>query len=71
VLEQQKSGETLRKVFVVKGDAAEQRLVKVGARKGSLLEVLDGLTEGERIVVRGQHELRGGDKIEVAKTAAN
>ncbi|MBN2358428.1 MAG: efflux RND transporter periplasmic adaptor subunit [Deltaproteobacteria bacterium] len=70
ILEQQKPGETLRKVFVVKGDAAEQRLVKVGARKGSLLEVLDGLGEGERIVVRGQHELRGGDKIEIA-TASN
>jgi len=70
VLEEQKPGETLRKVFVVKGDSAERRLVKIGARKGSLLEILDGLKEGERIVVRGQHELRGGEKIEVV-TAAN
>ena len=42
-----------------------RRLVKLGARKGAHYEVLEGLAEGERIVIRGQHTLKDGQKVEI------
>lgn len=71
ILEKQKPGEILRKAYVEKDGVVQRRLVRLGARKGSLFEVLEGLNEGERIVVRGQHQLKDGDKVEVVATAAN
>lgn len=66
ILDQQKPGEILRKAFVVDDQGiAHERIVRLGARKGSLYEVLDGLAEGERIVVRGQHGLKNGRKVEI------
>ena len=68
ILEQQKPGETLRKAFVVdEQGVAKQRLVRLGARKGAMLEVLEGLAQGERLVVRGQHGLRDGQKVQVVE----
>lgn len=66
LLKKQKEGEILRKAFVVdERNIARQRLVKLGARKGSYYEVLDGLAEGEKIVVRGQHGLKDGQKVKI------
>jgi RND family efflux transporter MFP subunit len=68
VLEQQKPNEVLRKAFVVDKDTvARQRIVKLGARKGSLYEVLDGLAEGDRLVVRGQHGLKDAQQVEIVE----
>jgi membrane fusion protein, multidrug efflux system len=68
ILEQQKPGEILRKAFVVDAEGtAKQRLVRLGARKGSLYEVLEGLSEGERLIVRGQHGLRDGQKVQIVE----
>ncbi len=66
LLKKQKEGEILRRAFVVDDqNIARQRLVKLGARKGSYYEVLEGLAEGERIVVRGQHGLKDGQTVEI------
>jgi len=66
ILEKQKPGEMVRKAFVIDGDSiAHERLVHLGARKGSLYEVLDGLSVDEKIVVRGQHGLKDGEKVEI------
>lgn len=66
ILEQEKAGEMLRKAFVVDGqNVAKQRMVRLGARTGSMLEVLEGLAEGDRLVVRGQHGLKDGQKVQV------
>ena len=66
LLKKQKEAEILRKAFVVDNqNIAKQRLVKLGARKGSYYEVLDGLAEGEKIVVRGQHGLKDGQKVKI------
>ena len=71
ILAQQKANEILRKAFVVEnGKLARRRLVKLGARKGSLYEVLEGLAEGEKIVVRGQHGLKEGQKVEIVTDEA-
>jgi multidrug efflux pump subunit AcrA (membrane-fusion protein) len=66
LLKKQKEGEILRRAFVVDDqNIARQRLVKLGARKGSYYEVLEGLAEGERIVVRGQHGLKDGQTVKI------
>ena len=72
LLEQQSGRDVLRRAFVVdEDDVARQRLVRVGARNGSLYQVLDGLLAGERVVVRGQHGLEDGERVEVVTAARN
>ena len=64
-------GPLLRRAYVVDGeDVARQRLVKLGAREGSLYHVLEGLSAGEKLVTRGQHGLEDGDRVEIATMAA-
>ena len=72
LLEAQQSGEVLRKAFVVsdKGLAIERRL-HLGARQGSVYEVLDGLAEGEQLIVRGQHGLKDGQAVEIVSGNAS
>ena len=51
-------------VFVVKGDVAERRQVTLGLRRPGYVEVLDGLLDGERVVVQGTFRLgRSGVKV--------
>lgn len=70
IIEQQKPDEVLRKAFVVDGEGvAHQKIVRLGARKGALIEVLDGLGEGERLVVRGQHGLKDGERVKIVEAA--
>jgi RND family efflux transporter MFP subunit len=58
----QSSGEA--KVLAVNGqNIVEERKVKLGAQGRSQVEVLSGLTEGERIIVGNQSQFRGGEKV--------
>ncbi len=52
-------------VFVVKTDRAERRAVSVGNATGDQMEVLSGVTAGERVVVEGPATLKDGDKVKV------
>jgi RND family efflux transporter MFP subunit len=52
-------------VYVVEGDTAEMRRITLGEPTGSRYEVLDGLREGESVVVRGNERLRPGDKVRI------
>jgi RND family efflux transporter MFP subunit len=52
-------------VYVVEGDTAEMRRITLGEPTGSRYEVLDGLKEGESVVVRGNERLRPGDKVRI------
>ncbi len=52
-------------VFVVNGETAQRRQVRVGGAVGGRVEVLDGLAAGERLVVRGAFNLRDGDRVRV------
>jgi RND family efflux transporter MFP subunit len=67
LLAQQKSSPVpLRRAFVVdEQSVAHERIVELGIRQGDTWEVLDGLEAGERLVVRGQHGLVEGQKVEV------
>ena len=81
LLIQQVAGESLRRVYVMKPDSTvESRVVKVGEQNGDIVQVYEGLKAGEKLIVRGQHSLRDGDRVRdmtgsgqtiVAKESAN
>jgi multidrug efflux system membrane fusion protein len=53
--------------FVVKGDAAEERILTLGMRTADgLVEVRDGLVPGDTLVVRGAEALRSGAKVKIS-----
>jgi len=57
-------------VFVVHDGKAEQRPVRTGLSNGGLVEILDGLTGDEQIVVVGQTGLKSGSPVEVVSLKA-
>ena len=66
IVKQQGSGQ--RTVYVLKDDdTAEVRLVTLGKFFDGQYEVLEGLSEGDRVVSKGQASLRAGVKVEVVK----
>ncbi len=52
-------------VFVVNADRVERRAVSVGDTNGDAVEVLSGVSAGERVVVEGPQTLKDGDKVKV------
>ena len=52
-------------VYVVKGDNAEMRTIVLGEATGGRIEVLDGLKDGEEVVIRGNERLQPGAKVRV------
>jgi RND family efflux transporter MFP subunit len=50
-------------VFVVREDRAERRAVRAGAAEGDQVEIVSGLTAGERIVVEGPAGLADGARV--------
>lgn len=56
--------EDQRTVYVVNSDnIVQQKLLETGAIDGDNIEVIKGLSEGERIVIGGQNKLRQGMKV--------
>ena len=52
-------------VFVLKDDRVERRAVRAGLETGDEVEVLSGLTPGERVVVDAPPQLKDGDRVRV------
>jgi RND family efflux transporter MFP subunit len=52
-------------VFVLHEQRLERRAVTAGAADGDQIEILSGLTAGERVVVEGPATLKDGDKVTV------
>jgi len=52
-------------VFVVHDDTVERRAVTTGADDGDQVEVVSGLTVGEKVVVDGPATMKDGDKVTV------
>ncbi len=50
-------------VFVIKDDAAERRAVRPGAAEGDQIEIVSGLSAGERVVVDAPPGLAAGSKV--------
>jgi len=58
----QNAGEV--RILVVNGqNIVEERKVKLGAQGKSKVEVLSGLTDGDRIIVGNQSQFRSGEKV--------
>ncbi|HEX8664074.1 MAG TPA: efflux RND transporter periplasmic adaptor subunit [Beijerinckiaceae bacterium] len=58
-------GEGLRHlIYVVKDNAVERRVVRIGQRQEGRVEVVDGLKPGETIVVRGVQRVRPGSAVD-------
>ena len=54
-------------IFVVEGNLARGREVKIGAKYGDMQEILAGLKEKEIVVIVGQNNLAEGVKVNVAR----
>lgn len=54
-------------VFVAREERAQRREVKVGQRRGSELEILDGLRVGDQLITSGAHFLRDNNPIRLAE----
>lgn len=52
-------------VFVARGETVERRTVATGLEDGGAVEVLAGLSAGERVVVEGPPALADGDRVDV------
>jgi membrane fusion protein (multidrug efflux system) len=50
-------------VFVVKGEVAEKRQVRMGQRRVGEVQVLEGLADGELVVTEGTQKLRDGAAV--------
>ena len=58
--------EDQRTVFVVDDDGVvSRRVLTIGFVNDNMVEVLDGLSDGDRIVTGGQNKLREGSKIKL------
>lgn len=57
------------KVFIIEGDRAKEREVKLGSKYGELMEIIDGVKEGEKIVAIGQQNLSEGMRVSVQQAA--
>ena len=61
---QQPASSTSEKfVWVVDGDVAHRAVIRTGISNGRSVEVLSGLTEGQKIVTKGASGLREGSQI--------
>ncbi len=52
-------------VFVVNDDVAKRRAVRVGSAQGEQIEIMSGVTAGERVVVGGPPDLAEGRRLTV------
>ncbi len=55
------------KLFVVEGDRAKERKVRIGRKYGELMEITEGLKAKETVVTVGQNNLMEGVLVNVAR----
>ncbi|MBM4161375.1 MAG: efflux RND transporter periplasmic adaptor subunit [Ignavibacteria bacterium] len=54
-------------VYVEKGGVAEERRLKLGARQGNMVEVLEGLNPGDHLIVGGYQKLANATPVFVTQ----
>ena len=52
-------------VFVVVEGRSKRRQVEMGLAEGSRVEITSGISEGEQVVIAGQHTLKDGEEVTV------
>ncbi|RPJ71334.1 MAG: efflux RND transporter periplasmic adaptor subunit [Acidobacteria bacterium] len=55
----------INRLFVLRGDRVEERVVKVGQSSGDLIEIRDGVSSGEQVAVSGLSGLADGARVRV------
>jgi hypothetical protein len=50
-------------VYVIRDDAAREIEVQLGAKIGDLVEVVKGVTAGEKVVMKPSGQLRDGSRV--------
>jgi len=55
-------------VFVLKEDRVERRAISVGLENGDQVEVISGVSAGERVLVDAPQTLKDGDKVKVQQS---
>ena len=53
-------------VFIADNNTAKKKVVKLGATSGGKIEVLNGLTNGDKLITQGASEVEDGDKIKIS-----
>ncbi len=61
------SNSDTRIVYVVKDGHAHVRQVTLGIQEGWLVQVVDGLSAGDEVIVIGQRNVHDGDKVNVVR----
>jgi membrane fusion protein (multidrug efflux system) len=54
-------------IFVVQDHIAKKRKITLGVKEDSKIEVLEGLQEGENVIIFGQQGLKDGTEVEIEK----
>jgi multidrug efflux pump subunit AcrA (membrane-fusion protein) len=55
------------KVFIVENGISKQKKIVVGNVYDDMIEVLQGLNEGEKVVVNGQNNLKNDYRVNVVE----
>jgi RND family efflux transporter MFP subunit len=53
----------VNKIFVLEGDHATERLVKLGLRDGTLVEIIEGVKLGDRVITTNMDRLHDGATV--------
>lgn len=56
-------------IFVIKDDTAERRVIRTGFTANGRIEVTEGLSDGEQVIVVGHTGLRDGSRVSVVNAA--
>ena len=56
-----------KRVFVVEDNTAFERIIETGIENDEKVEVISGLEENERLVIKGFETLRDKSKVKVLK----
>lgn len=62
-----KETEDKRFVFVAEGDKAVEKEVSTGLDTGAYIEIKSGISEGDKVIVKGQDYISGGSTIKVVR----
>jgi len=60
--------EDQRYAVAVKDGSAQLRTVKTGILQGGSVQILDGLEQGDLLIVKGQYDVRDGELVQVTAT---
>jgi membrane fusion protein (multidrug efflux system) len=58
-------------VFVENDGAAQKKIVRLGIMENWMVEIVDGLKAGDKLIIEGHRDIEDGQNIKVVKTITN